>query len=718
MGFKLGVLVSYNGENWVIIDMQEKEISNGHLTFLKIKNILTSEIININASEVKEVEVKPRRVAEKEAELESLEDTQYINALFNDLDDDDTENFFGLGTEETNFRDIDIELEKIDEDEIGSKDDRVLIKKENVYKNIVENFQIPEHQVHYTSRRNFISGYDDVNNRVDETLSDINPIGEIKTQIPDENTNIFNENLEAKNETNIFQEETIDNKTIIKPRPIENLDKAQFIEKDDQTNTKDAYDYETNHNENTQNVEIQTNNLDNSEKTNNSILENTNIHQNTTETLNTSFNKDIKEEIFLDDQKENISDEKTHHSIFDIDKDTNAKPFDNPKTFEETLNKNFDKDEKTFNLKSTFEEIQNKVDKDYTSIQRNQDIKSDSNNEPTIENKFDENKNQLYINVEKEEQKVDIAEENMGQLTMADHLMEKQELQEKLSKSFVKNPQFINFEKTYSNNNFQNKAEKDFILDANQKVVVGLTKRADKAIENNANLNEDDALNTKKLIDNYNKQQKISENFAENFKYYDNEDQNTMTIFEENNRFDQSKLKDSKVYRKFKKMTISLIILFVLSLLIPLISFVTKSVVLFNENSFNNLSGNEKITKILKIYLFEESGLNNANILFAIDILLVFISPVIFLTFSIYCITYIVIVNDRQYKGLAHYNYQVGKNLVVMDQIQDYNNESSLYLLKVHNDIKKIRKEIKILKNKSEKASINDKKIESINIPH
>lgn len=98
MYFKKGELVTYKKSNWVINDIEYQNDDNIFFTKLKIKNILSNEIIKINSTEVEKINIKPK----PEQKISMGEDTTFINNLFNQSiknKAEETEDFELLNTE-------------------------------------------------------------------------------------------------------------------------------------------------------------------------------------------------------------------------------------------------------------------------------------------------------------------------------------------------------------------------------------------------------------------------------------------------------------------------------------------------------------------------------------------------------------------------------------------------------------------------------------------
>ncbi|AUB31358.1 hypothetical protein [Spiroplasma floricola] len=209
---------------------------------------------------------------------------------------------------------------------------------------------------------------------------------------------------------------------------------------------------------------------------------------------------------------------------------------------------------------------------------------------------------------------------------------------------------------------------------------------------------ETEPLNTKAFFENFNKQKKLHEDFNSQFK---NNKENTNTIFGSNNKFDQDALKNSRIYKKFKLMSRLLILFLVLALITPIIGIIAKAVVELIKT---------KTVDLKTLFSFDLSKTSNIAIT-AVSILM---STV----FVIYLVIYLISISDKQYKKIAFYNFQLKNNIEIIDSIQEYNNESSIYLIKVHNEIKKMKKDIKKSNKQYLNQPISNNKQENQKVSH
>lgn len=182
MGFNMGMVVSYNNQNYVIIEIIEKQVTNGSINFLKIKNLINQEIITVDSKNVSQIEIRGSKQKQEEINKNEITDTGYIESLFSEVGANDTEDIslFDLSGEST------FTLDDILFDNYENEDLQVQEKLENYEKNqndktieLIQNFQIPETKIHLTPRRN--NSFEHIP-AVNETFSNLNIVGEIPTQ--------------------------------------------------------------------------------------------------------------------------------------------------------------------------------------------------------------------------------------------------------------------------------------------------------------------------------------------------------------------------------------------------------------------------------------------------------------------------------------------------------------------------------------------------------
>ena len=574
MGFKIGALVVYNNQNWVILDIQTKQISNGELSFLKIKNILTQEVLNIDSRYVREFEIKQKTQSENIGDVnihnQSLGDTAYIKSLFDEVGEVNTNEFFDFDEHSS----LETNNQKV------SNFDRYIPKKDITFSEItdssettrlIENFQTPNSQKYFTPRRSF-NTYENLNNTpVNETLIDM------------KNNGIWEEKM-ASHSSNYFS------------NPCQNI-----------------------------HVPRRTLNNSNTQQTFHNNVESNRELERARENLFNSGDHNLKEQVSL----ENISNE--------------------------LLNKNLDKSQNMYdNVKS-----ENKVD-----MKSSEQNLSQQKQHFIVREQQNNNHSDKTANIN----------ENYKEKRMADS----------------------NFINKMNENNYETKFEEKLTVNnsstSDNTVIKSLNKKANLYKEKHFEALETGPLNTKKLLDNFNKQKNIKDALDEKFIQDSNEKSNT--LFWNNSNFDKTELNNSKIYKKFKNMSGWLITMFVIFLITPIVGLFMKVANFYINSSEHTIS-----FEILKqIFLFQ-SNYNDGNLVYFIaDVLIIIATPALFLVFITFSLVYWVSVGNKQYKKLAFYNFQLQSKIEVIDSIQEFNNESSLYLIKVHNDMKKIKKEIKNLK--------------------
>lgn len=195
-------------------------------------------------------------------------------------------------------------------------------------------------------------------------------------------------------------------------------------------------------------------------------------------------------------------------------------------------------------------------------------------------------------------------------------------------------------------------------------------------------------LNTKKLLEEYeNQQDQIVKKAVVN----PAEDELTGLVYKTTDDIKKEVLKNSKLYNSFKKLSIGLITLFVLVLLVPLLGIFAKLAVYWLTTGAFNLS------ILSQIFLTAEVA-GTSIIYLVADVFLLIITPLLVLTFAIYLIYYLVTINNKQFQRFAIFNQSVKAKDQIIDGIQEYNSQTSRYFVKIHNDMKTIKKEVEELK--------------------
>ncbi|WP_338970474.1 hypothetical protein [Spiroplasma endosymbiont of Labia minor] len=159
-------------------------------------------------------------------------------------------------------------------------------------------------------------------------------------------------------------------------------------------------------------------------------------------------------------------------------------------------------------------------------------------------------------------------------------------------------------------------------------------------------------------------------------------------------------LKNSKIYKKFRTMTKWLIVLFLLLLFSILIFFMFKIINFVLLNKTLTWKFLENITLNINI--------NNAYYYLEIiaNYSLLIVSPILGLLTFLYLVAYIVQINLYQFKRIAYYQYKLAKSSKQLDSMQTFNNEISEYIIKVHINVRDLRRRVKDLDEK--KADIKN----------
>ncbi|WP_338985414.1 hypothetical protein [Spiroplasma endosymbiont of Diplazon laetatorius] len=206
-------------------------------------------------------------------------------------------------------------------------------------------------------------------------------------------------------------------------------------------------------------------------------------------------------------------------------------------------------------------------------------------------------------------------------------------------------------------------------------------------------------LNTRKLFENFNRQQKIQDSLNE--QYNNNNTENTNTLFGVSGGFDQDALKNSNIYRKFKVMSGWLVTLLLFMFLTPIFGLFAKAAIQWVES------------QTIDFALLFTFSLSNV-----VDIVIITTSIFMVGVFIVYLVCYLIAISDKQYKKIAFYNFQLQNKVEIIDSIQEYNNESSIYLIKVHNEIKKMKKDIKKINQQQISPAISSSNEKARKISH
>ncbi|AKU80124.1 hypothetical protein [Spiroplasma turonicum] len=255
-----------------------------------------------------------------------------------------------------------------------------------------------------------------------------------------------------------------------------------------------------------------------------------------------------------------------------------------------------------------------------------------------------------------------------------------------LNNHLLNNPQ-VNQPSKDINTSFNNYISNDNI-EANSFKDLNTSKSSIEAsnYENIDNLTETNLFGTNKLNDIINKHEQIIND------YKNNEYNETNTIYGLGSNFNKAVLKASTAYKKFKTMSIWLVVIMVFTLITPLSILTTKLTLLFLENE-------EFSTSYFKLFELQS--------MIYIDISMIASIIVLLIIFISYLIAYIIFCMKTQFKKVAYQNYVIDSKLKIIDSIQEFNSETSTFLIKVHSDIKKIKQRLK-KQNQSNLSSIKN----------
>src|SRR5699024_3216722 len=80
---------------------------------------------------------------------------------------------------------------------------------------------------------------------------------------------------------------------------------------------------------------------------------------------------------------------------------------------------------------------------------------------------------------------------------------------------------------------------------------------------------------------------------------------------------------------------------------------------------------------------------------FIASVLIIGVTPAIAAITIIYATSYCIILARRQFRRLAFFNYQVSDSANNIEALQDFSNEASVFMLKLHNENKEMKKQIR-----------------------
>jgi hypothetical protein len=241
---------------------------------------------------------------------------------------------------------------------------------------------------------------------------------------------------------------------------------------------------------------------------------------------------------------------------------------------------------------------------------------------------------------------------------------------------------------------FSESTEDDLSItsETNNIILEGLNSKADKFKEKQREILATGPINAKKI------EQYLQSDAGENDQILDDitkeilDDNEAATdaLFSTNDATENAAVNNSKSYRTFKKMTGWFIALGVLTIALPIIGIIVKIA--------GNVAGN--ITQPMTLANIFDFNLNFANsavslTTFIATILLLFATPLILLITVVYAMVYIVVTLKRQYRRVAYFNHKMVKDAETIESLQDFSNEASVFMIKLHNENKEMKKQIK-----------------------
>lgn len=167
----------------------------------------------------------------------------------------------------------------------------------------------------------------------------------------------------------------------------------------------------------------------------------------------------------------------------------------------------------------------------------------------------------------------------------------------------------------------------------------------------------------------------------------------TDSILENYNENPNDIINKSKIYGSFKRMSAWLITFVVLLIFVPIIGIAIKIAGNFSAGLAQPMS----LANIFSYGLSFDSSSTAVITTFVSTILVLIVTPTLLLTTLIYGTIFIVLTLKRQYRRLAFFNYQIQKGATSIEALQDFSNESSVFMLKLHGESKETKKQIKKL---------------------
>jgi ABC-type multidrug transport system fused ATPase/permease subunit len=229
---------------------------------------------------------------------------------------------------------------------------------------------------------------------------------------------------------------------------------------------------------------------------------------------------------------------------------------------------------------------------------------------------------------------------------------------------------------------FSESTEDDLSItsETNNIILEGLNSKADKFKEKQREILATGPINAKKI------EQYLQSDAGENDQILDDitkeilDDNEAATdaLFSTSDATENAAVNNSKSYRTFKKMTGWFIALGVLTIALPIIGIIVP-MALANIFDFNLNFANSAVSLTT----------------FIATILLLFATPLILLITVVYAMVYIVVTLKRQYRRVAYFNHKMVKDAETIESLQDFSNEASVFMIKLHNENKEMKKQIK-----------------------
>jgi hypothetical protein len=242
---------------------------------------------------------------------------------------------------------------------------------------------------------------------------------------------------------------------------------------------------------------------------------------------------------------------------------------------------------------------------------------------------------------------------------------------------------------------FSESSEDDFTITSETKKILlkGLSSKANKFKEKQGEILATGPINPERLLAKISKQDEPTSVLEEMTNDALEKGDSTDSVLESFNENPENIINKSKIYGSFKKMSGWFITLVVFLIFVPLIGVAVKI-------AGNFAAGLEKPMSIANIFAYGfDISTTNVWVLttFISTIMVLIATPAILLTTIIYGTIYIVLTMKRQYRRLAYFNYQIQRGSNNVEALQDFSNESSAFMIKLHQENKEMKKQIKKL---------------------